>query len=177
MIYFTMEFTAFSRSNQRGKFEVVLTSPSGTRSTILPLRPPDSAANTFDYWPLMSVHFWGENPSGKWTVTIRNSNPRSAFHPSRVTIPHVALYGTATVPLAVSRIPRSCSPECDPSRGCAAAGAGYCDACARLRVASNRQCVSSCPGGMTQRHGYCYAASAQETRCARRLFKELMYNI
>lgn len=173
MVYFTMAFTRSSYSSQhnnRGKFEVTLTSPSGTISMLLPLRPPDtnSYTNTFDNWPLMSVHFWGENPNGKWTITVHNNNPRSSLHPSRVTIPQVALYGTSTVPQAVSRIPSSCSSECDPTRGCAAVGARYCDACARLRVASTLACVSSCPRGMRERSGYCYSASDGERKCTKK---------
>ena len=25
----------------------------------------------FQIWPLMSTHYWGENPTGNWTLTIR----------------------------------------------------------------------------------------------------------
>ena len=25
----------------------------------------------FSIWPLMSTHFWDENPMGNWTLTIR----------------------------------------------------------------------------------------------------------
>jgi hypothetical protein len=52
-------------------------------------------------------------------------------------------------PDAVSRVPAICSPACDPTRGCAAPGAAYCDACAVLRVASILKCVLECPYGQT----------------------------
>lgn len=164
VVYFTMQFTSFRRSNERGKFEVVITSPSGTRSTLLPLRPTDQDVNSFDDWPLMSVHFWGENPVGTWTITVRNTNTHSIFHPSRVHVRKVALYGTSRVPLAVSRIPKRCSLECDSTRGCAGPGMHYCDACAKLRIASTLQCVFSCPHGMRQRDGYCH--DSKENHCA-----------
>lgn len=169
-----MKFASYPLSSvhtQRGKFEVILTSPAGTKSTLLPLRPPDYLVEGFDLWPLMSVHFWGENPGGKWTITVHNTNSHSPFHPSRVTIPKVVFYGTSSVPQAVQRIPANCSVECDATRGCAAEGARYCDACAELRVASTLECVSSCPRGTTERSGYCVDGSAGEKRCTKKFPK------
>ena len=29
----------------------------------------------FNKWPMMSVHFWGENPVGNWTLTVVNRSP------------------------------------------------------------------------------------------------------
>lgn len=50
----------------------MLSSPSGTRSTLLALRPHDSSRNGFHSWPFMSVHYWGESPFGVWTLEIQN---------------------------------------------------------------------------------------------------------
>lgn len=60
----------------RGALAIHLTSPQGTRSTVLPRRPNDMSAQGFTDWPLLSVHFWGEDPRGDWTLEIENSgNP------------------------------------------------------------------------------------------------------
>lgn len=147
---------------ERGRVTVSLTSPSGTTSHLLPRRVGDIFPNSYDSWPLMSVHFWGENPAGSWTVRV-------FFHDTigtiEVSIPKVMIYGTSRIPEAVSRIPGTCSLECDPTRGCAALGAEFCDACANMRVASSRECVTSCPEGLALRNGYCYSAGQAEASC------------
>jgi len=33
-------------------------------------RPLDTSAVGFKAWTFMSVHTWGENPQGSWTLTI-----------------------------------------------------------------------------------------------------------
>ena len=41
-------------------------------STTLPFRFIHiSGFEGFQIWPLMSTHYWGENPTGNWTLTIR----------------------------------------------------------------------------------------------------------
>lgn len=40
------------------------------RSVILPIRGNDNNRNGFHKWPFLSVQQWGENPIGKWTLTI-----------------------------------------------------------------------------------------------------------
>ena len=64
----------------RGNVQITLTSPSGTRSTLLLPRNRDNFASTFDDWPFLSVHFWGEDPSGQWTLEVSNM---SSEGPSR----------------------------------------------------------------------------------------------
>ena len=147
---------------QRGTIIVSLTSPMGTASTLLPRRIGDNFPGNYFEWRFMSVHFWGENPQGEWTAQIqfRDTVGSIEFQVSRVT-----LYGTPTVPEAVSRIPSQCSAECDSTRGCAAVGAEFCDACAELRVSSTLECVSSCPEGLDERNGYCYNSTLPENAC------------
>ena len=58
----------------RGALHVVLTSPSGTKSSLLLPRPKDRSSSTFENWPFLSVHFWGESANGTWTLEI-NRNP------------------------------------------------------------------------------------------------------
>lgn len=57
---------------------VVVESPAGTTSTLLGFRPADQiygGFSLFNKWPMMSVHFWGENPVGNWTLTVVNRSP------------------------------------------------------------------------------------------------------
>ena len=153
--------SAVQQYPERGRVTVDLMSPSGTTSHLL-LRLTDKLNDTYNDWPLMSVHFWGENPAGTWTIVINNTNIQGTI---KVEVSNVTLYGTSKVPEAVSRIPEKCSPECDPTRGCAASGAEFCDACSELRVATTRMCISSCPVGLKQSHGYCYNESEPEKTC------------
>lgn len=60
----------------RGNLRITLISPSGTPSHLLMSRPRDSDEDTFDKWPFMTVHFWGERPQGTWRIIIRNENRR-----------------------------------------------------------------------------------------------------
>ncbi len=138
---------------ERGQIQITLTSPSGTISTLLPTRYNDVLPGNFTLWPLMSVHFWGENPVGTWTIQVYNLDVVGSV---QVDVSNVTFYGTSQVPQAVSQIPTQCSSECDPTRGCAGSGAEFCDACAMLRIASTLECTSSCPENTTESHGYCY---------------------
>jgi len=56
----------------RGALRIYLQSPSGTRAQLLDNRPKDSSRSGFTNWPFMSVHSWGENPTGKWRLEIHN---------------------------------------------------------------------------------------------------------
>ena len=42
----------------------------GTISQLLTIRPEDESKEGFKDWRFMSVHFWGENPAGEWTLYI-----------------------------------------------------------------------------------------------------------
>ncbi|KAK6631280.1 hypothetical protein RUM44_005806 [Polyplax serrata] len=59
-------------SHQRGDIQIYLTSPAGTKSTLLARRPKDTSKNPFNSWPFMSVHTWGEMPFGIWQLEIHN---------------------------------------------------------------------------------------------------------
>ena len=62
-----------SPGTKRGDLKIFLQSPSGTRSTLLDTRPHDYSVKSFIDWPFMSVHYWGENPEGTWTLEIHNN--------------------------------------------------------------------------------------------------------
>ena len=59
-------------TERRGKLRIYLTSPAGTRSTLLDTRPYDYSLTGFNNWPFMTTHSWGENPRGKWLLEIHN---------------------------------------------------------------------------------------------------------
>lgn len=67
-------------ASRRGDLHIYLTSPSGTRSTLLAQRPNDQAEQGFRNWPFMTVHNWGESPNGTWTLEVHNDGkPQSEF--------------------------------------------------------------------------------------------------
>ena len=61
-----------SAGRKRGDLRIYLTSPAGTRSTLLDARPQDYMSSGFIDWPFMTTHSWGENPRGKWFLEIHN---------------------------------------------------------------------------------------------------------
>lgn len=64
---------------RRGNLVIHLTSPSGTRSTLLPKRPSDMNKGGFNQWAFLSVHFWEENPRGTWKLEIEDEHPASSW--------------------------------------------------------------------------------------------------
>lgn len=68
-----------ARFSRRGYLEGYVISPSGTVSQILPYRPYDVIATEFNNWPILSLHFWGENPQGAWKLRFRNHFPSNRF--------------------------------------------------------------------------------------------------
>lgn len=136
---------------RRGDIRISLTSPQGTESVLLPYRNYDFVNEEgYDDWPFMSVHHWGENPVGQWTLTI---NFRSHFGHVSMSNLSMMLYGTAVTPQAVQNIPTHCNALC--VRGCSGPSSSHCDACTNLRVASTLACVNSCPNGTHEYHSYC----------------------
>jgi len=61
-------------ASQRGKVELSLTSPSGTRQILFARRHVDVSAQGLNGWVLMTVHCWGEDPRGNWTLTVSTTS-------------------------------------------------------------------------------------------------------
>lgn len=64
----------------RGQVEAYLTSPMGTISRLMYQNPADSF-NNFN-WNFVTNAFWGENPTGQWTLNVRDiigENPFGFF--------------------------------------------------------------------------------------------------
>ena len=67
-------------SARRGDLQIHLTSPAGTRATLLARRPHDVSRSGFQAWPFMSVHTWGEKPFGIWQLEIHNEGRFLGMH-------------------------------------------------------------------------------------------------
>ncbi|KAG8184759.1 hypothetical protein JTE90_019355 [Oedothorax gibbosus] len=59
-----------------GDIELFLVSPSGTRSQILTRRPHDNTSHQLAHWDFLTLHFWGEDPEGWWTLVVSNHADR-----------------------------------------------------------------------------------------------------
>ncbi|XP_069864694.1 proprotein convertase subtilisin/kexin type 4 isoform X6 [Dipodomys merriami] len=58
--------------SRRGDLEISLTSPMGTRSTLVAIRPLDVSSKGYNNWIFMSTHYWDEAPQGLWTLGLEN---------------------------------------------------------------------------------------------------------
>nr|XP_032829914.1 neuroendocrine convertase 1-like [Petromyzon marinus] len=87
----TLEYT------RRGDLHITLTSPTGTTTALLAERERDASRDGFKGWPFMSVHTWGENPVGTWTLTITDRSGH-VENEGRVVAWRLVLHGTAARP-------------------------------------------------------------------------------
>uniref|UniRef100_A0A2S2NKX1 Furin-like protease 1, isoform 1-CRR n=1 Tax=Schizaphis graminum TaxID=13262 RepID=A0A2S2NKX1_SCHGA len=81
-------------ASRRGDIKIDLTSPSGTKSTLLAPRTHDNSHAGFHVWPFMTVHMWGERPFGIWQLTIHNEGKLLAT----MTDWEMVFYGTILPP-------------------------------------------------------------------------------
>ncbi|CAH2049243.1 unnamed protein product, partial [Iphiclides podalirius] len=103
---------------RRGDLRIALTSPAGTRVTLLAPRAHDSSHAGFNSWPFMSVHMWGESPLGVWQLEVSNEGRYMA---GPLTQWELVFYGTETPPQDYDASPESNS--LGTSAGFAEAGA------------------------------------------------------
>ena len=138
-------------SKYRGSVSIELTSPKGTKSTLLPYRNLDYHRDGFHKWPFMTVLTWGENPVGNWIFTVTTKNGAVAS----VDGLELVFYGVYDVPAAVQLIPEQieCHEQCHGK--CARTGAEFCDTCRKFREASSHKCVEKCSTGTYQNIHMC----------------------
>jgi subtilisin family serine protease/subtilisin-like proprotein convertase family protein len=68
-----VQITLALNYTRHGDLRITLRSPAGTETVLLPPRPRDNTTGLFERrWPLLSVHTWGEDAHGVWTVTVEN---------------------------------------------------------------------------------------------------------
>ena len=65
--------TIYKRED-RGKLTITLTSPSGTRSPLLAMRPRDRSPKGFVNWEFLTVFHWDESPRGVWTLAVQDNS-------------------------------------------------------------------------------------------------------
>lgn len=82
---------------RRGDLHITLTSPSGTSTVLLAERERDTSSNGFKNWDFMSVHTWGEDPTGTWTLSITDVSGRME-NEGRIVNWKLILHGTSTKP-------------------------------------------------------------------------------
>ena len=103
----------------RGALHIVLTSPSGTKSSLLLPRPRDKTNSGFEDWPFLSVHFWGERANGTWTLEVNHSpgGPKSVQPRGILKKWKLLFYGTKDDPLGEAGEKESSSSTTDGSSG------------------------------------------------------------
>ncbi|XP_036011582.1 proprotein convertase subtilisin/kexin type 4 isoform X9 [Mus musculus] len=79
--------------SRRGDLEIFLTSPMGTRSTLVAIRPLDISGQGYNNWIFMSTHYWDEDPQGLWTLGLENKG--YYFNTGTLYYYTLLLYGTA----------------------------------------------------------------------------------
>ncbi|XP_055958700.1 proprotein convertase subtilisin/kexin type 7 isoform X1 [Patella vulgata] len=80
----------------RGKLSLKLKCPSGTNSVIGADRALDRSAAGFSDWTFSTVRCWGEQPVGKWIITITDSDTEKGF--GYVKKWRLRLFGTPLTP-------------------------------------------------------------------------------
>uniref|UniRef100_A0A8C8BU57 Neuroendocrine convertase 1 n=1 Tax=Oncorhynchus tshawytscha TaxID=74940 RepID=A0A8C8BU57_ONCTS len=82
---------------RRGDLHITLTSPSGTSTVLLAERERDMSSNGFRNWDFMSVHTWGEDPTGTWTLKITDTSGRME-NEGQILTWKLILHGTSEKP-------------------------------------------------------------------------------
>ncbi|KAK3588783.1 hypothetical protein CHS0354_011991 [Potamilus streckersoni] len=184
------------KTKRRGDIVLHLTSPMGTKSTILPQRPNDSdRAKGFDKWAFLSVHFWGENPVGRWKLEVEvRHNPNGwdgGSFPGAATTNvleswSLVLYGTEDNPIKLTSQPRihppastltpiqSTSSTIQSPKGChseckdkcSGPKAYQCDDCKHYKISDSGNCVSNCPPDYFSYNNVCTICPSSCYRCS-----------
>lgn len=79
---------------RRGDVQIYLTSPSKTVSEMLSTRKNDNARGGIDF-TFMTVHNWGENPSGDWEVKVCDNRKSTSENTGKLEKFQLIFYGTA----------------------------------------------------------------------------------
>ena len=66
----TISLTVGLRHSYFGDIDIVLTSPAGTSSRLAYGQTPGSPSSPSYEWTFSSAAFWGENPTGTWTLRL-----------------------------------------------------------------------------------------------------------
>ncbi|XP_050428302.1 furin-like protease 1 isoform X2 [Adelges cooleyi] len=137
-------------ANRRGDIKIDLTSPSGTRSTLLAPRAHDNSHAGFHVWPFMTVHMWGERPFGVWQLTVHNEGKLLAS----MTDWEMVFYGTI-LPPDPSNLPLNKTQDNFKSGECRVTTSA-CLECSKGYHLYNGKCSILCPlRTYKERHDLC----------------------
>uniref|UniRef100_A0A7N4V0S6 Proprotein convertase subtilisin/kexin type 4 n=1 Tax=Sarcophilus harrisii TaxID=9305 RepID=A0A7N4V0S6_SARHA len=123
--------------SRRGDLEITLTSPMGTHSTLVAVRPFDTSSRGYKNWIFMSTHFWDEKPQGVWTLTLENKGYFYNF--GTLQSYTLILYGTEEDTLART-LGTPVTSECLQQDAM-----GLCQECTSPYYILGRLCLSYCP--------------------------------
>ncbi|XP_074060680.1 proprotein convertase subtilisin/kexin type 4 isoform X2 [Macrotis lagotis] len=123
--------------SRRGDLEITLTSPMGTHSTLVAVRPFDTSNQGYKNWIFMSTHFWDEKPQGIWTLELENKGYYYNF--GTLQSYTLILYGTEE-DMLTRKLSRQVIDEClqrDTQ--------GLCQECSSPYYIVGHFCLSYCP--------------------------------
>ncbi|XP_030365014.1 proprotein convertase subtilisin/kexin type 4 [Strigops habroptila] len=123
--------------SRRGDLVITLTSPMGTTSTLVTVRPYDTSQQGYKDWTFMSTHFWDENPNGTWTLQLENKG--DAYNTGLLTSFILHLYGTDE-DMSARRFAVSTMDKCIRRDA-----QGACKECGSSLLAHQHSCLSYCP--------------------------------
>ncbi|XP_048473058.1 furin (paired basic amino acid cleaving enzyme) a [Rhincodon typus] len=127
--------------NRRGDLAIFLTSPMGTRSTLLAPRQHDYSSEGFTDWAFMTTHSWDENPSGEWVLELENTSGANNYGTLRQFT--LVLYGTAPTNNSQQKstnitLPAKCKTLNSQQ---------VCAECEGVYFLHQQSCVEKCPPG------------------------------
>ncbi|NXR64298.1 PCSK4 convertase, partial [Rhadina sibilatrix] len=123
--------------SRRGDLVVALSSPMGTTSTLVTVRPYDTSQDGYKDWTFMSTHFWDENPKGIWTLQLENRGDDQ--NTGQLTSFILHLHGTDE-DMPARRSAATATDEClrrDEQ--------GACQDCGSTMYIHHGSCLSYCP--------------------------------
>ncbi|NWH71782.1 PCSK4 convertase, partial [Piaya cayana] len=123
--------------SRRGDLLISLTSPMGTTSTLVTVRPYDTSQQGYKDWTFMSTHFWDEDPNGTWTLQLENKG--DAYNTGLLTSFILHLRGTDE-DMAARQVAAPATDECLRRDA-----QGLCQACGSDLYAHQSSCLSYCP--------------------------------
>ncbi|XP_027586849.2 proprotein convertase subtilisin/kexin type 4 isoform X2 [Pipra filicauda] len=141
--------------SRRGDLVVALSSPTGTTSMLVTMRPYDTSQEGYKDWTFMSTHFWDENPKGTWTLHLENKG--DAHNTGQLTSFILHLHGTDE-DMSSRRSAASATDGCvrwDKE--------GACEECGSSLYAHQRSCLPYCP---PRYYGRARGATATARVCA-----------
>ncbi|XP_048415915.1 proprotein convertase subtilisin/kexin type 4-like [Stegostoma tigrinum] len=122
---------------RRGDLRISLTSPSGTSSKLVDVRPYDTSSHGYRDWTFMTTHCWDEDPKGIWTLKIENKG--SSKNTGALSYSKLLLYGTDEN-MMTRHITDTVISHCSNWNE-----DGVCEECQGNLVIFGHLCLATCP--------------------------------